>query len=273
MVYIIAEVGINHNGSMDIAKQLIMLSKVSGCDYVKIQKREPELCVPEEQKYIMKDTPWGTMTYLDYKKKIEFSEEQIVELIKYSNDINIKFFASVWDETSVDLMAKYTNIAKIPSALITNIKLCKYARSKFDTLIVSTGMSTEEEIYTCVSNCNPDVIMHSNSTYPCPVTDLNLNYIKHLSKLYPDKEIGYSGHEYGLVTTFATVTLGVTWIERHVTLDRNMWGSDQLASVEPSGLVKLVKGIRDIELATKYEEGPRILFDKELSKRKSLRGN
>lgn len=272
MVNIIAEIGINHNGSIELAKQLIMLSKVSGCDYVKIQKREPDLCVPEEQKCVMKDTPWGLMTYLDYKKKIEFTEEQIVELVNYSGMLGIKFFASVWDEVSVDIMAKYTNIGKIPSALITNTKLCQYARSKFDTLIVSTGMSDEEEVCECISSCNPDVIMHTNSTYPCPVSDLNLNYIKYLIKKYPDKEIGYSGHEYGLVTTFVTVAMGSTWIERHITLDRNMWGSDQLSSVEPSGLVKLVKGIRDIELATKYAEGPRILFDKELSKRKSLRG-
>ena len=273
MINIIAEIGINHNGSMDIAKKLIMLSKAAGCDYVKIQKREPDVCVPDDQKSKIRDTPWGQMTYLEYKKKLEFNEEQIKELVSYSNNLGIKFFASVWDIPSVDLMAKYTNITKIPSALITDIELCKYARSKFDTLIVSTGMSTEEEIINCITSCQPDVIMHTNSTYPCPVNDLNLNYIKYLTQKYPDKEIGYSGHEFGLVTTFATVTMGVSWIERHITLDRYMWGSDQLASVEPSGLVKLVKGIRDLEKATMYPVGPRILFEKELEKRKSLRGN
>lgn len=211
------------------------------------------------------------MTYLEYKHKLEFNEEQIKELIEFSNNVGIEFFASVWDIDSVDIMAKYTTIGKIPSALITDLELCKYARSKFDLLIISTGMSTEEEIQECITVCNPDVIMHTNSTYPCPVEDLNLRYIEWLKSLYPNKEIGYSGHEYGLVTTFATVALGVTWIERHVTLDRNMWGSDQLSSVEPSGLIKLVKGVRDIEKAMQYPPGIRKQFEKEDNKRKTLR--
>lgn len=271
MVKIISEIGINHNGNMEIAKELIMLSKVSGADYVKIQKRNPDVCVPEHQKSVLRDTPWGKMTYLEYKHKLEFNEEQIKELIEFSNNVGIEFFASVWDIDSVDIMAKYTTIGKIPSALITDLELCKYARSKFDLLIISTGMSTEEEIQECITVCNPDVIMHTNSTYPCPVEDLNLRYIEWLKSLYPNKEIGYSGHEYGLVTTFATVALGVTWIERHVTLDRNMWGSDQLSSVEPSGLIKLVKGVRDIEKAMQYPPGIRKQFEKEDNKRKTLR--
>ena len=271
MVKIISEIGINHNGNIDIAKKLIMLSKVSGADYVKIQKRNPDVCVPEHQKSVMRDTPWGKMTYLEYKYKLEFSEEQIKELVEFSNSIGIEFFASVWDQDSVDVMTKYTKIGKIPSALITNLELCQYARNKFQYLIISTGMSTEEEIKECVNRCNPDVIMHTNSTYPCPVEELNLRYIEWLKELYPHKEIGYSGHEFGLVTTFATIALGATWVERHVTLDRNMWGSDQLSSVEPSGLVKLVKGIRDIEKAIQYPPGPRKQFGKEDIKRKSLR--
>ena len=269
---IISEIGINHNGSIKKAKELILLSKVSGCDYVKIQKRNPDKCVPEEQKLKPKKTQWGDMTYLEYKKRIEFSEEQIKELVEYSNQIGIQFFSSVWDFDSVDIMKKYCKVGKIPSALITNLELCKYARDNFDFLIISTGMSTEEEIEECVKFCNPDVIMHSNSTYPCPVAELNLNYIIHLKNKYPKSEIGYSGHEYGLVSTFASVALGSTWIERHVTLDRNMWGSDQKSSIEPSGLIKLVKGIRDIEKATQYPVKERILFPGELSKRKSLRG-
>lgn len=269
---IISEIGINHNGSMEKAKELILLSKVAGCDFVKIQKRNPDKCVPEAQKQKPKKTPWGDMTYIEYKKRIEFSEEQIKELVDFSNQVGIKFFASVWDLDSVDIMKKYCKVGKIPSALITNLELCKYARDNFDYLIISTGMSTEVEIENCVSNCNPDVIMHSNSTYPCPVEELNLNYIKHLKNKYPKCEIGYSGHEYGLVSTFASVVLGSTWVERHVTLDRNMWGSDQKSSIEPSGLIKLVKGIRDIEKATQYPVKERILFPGELSKRKSLRG-
>ena len=125
-------------------------------------------------------------------------------------------------------MAKYTKISKIPSALITDLELCKAAREAFDFLIISTGMSTEEEIEACVKACSPDVIMHTNSTYPCPVEELNLRYIEHLKEKWGDNaEIGYSGHEYGLITTLASVAMGAKWIERHVTLDRNLWGSDQ----------------------------------------------
>jgi len=271
MVKIIGEIGINHNGSIEKCKELIDLCKLSGCDYAKIQKREPDLCVPENQKSKMRETPWGTMTYLDYKKKIEFNEDEIKELIEYSKNIGIEFFASVWDKTSVDVMCKYTKISKIPSALITDLELCAYAREKFEKLIISTGMSTEEEVIECIKVCNPDVIMHTNSTYPCPVEELNLNYINWLKEKYTNKEIGYSGHEYGLATTFATISMGVKWIERHITLDRTMWGSDHTSSIEPSGLFKLVKGVRDIEKALKYESGPRKQFEKENIKKESLR--
>jgi len=183
----------------------------------------------------------------------------------------IKFFGSVWDCDSVDLMKKYGPIAKIPSALITDLELCKYARDNFETLIISTGMSTEEEIEACVKVCNPDVIMHTNSTYPCPSEELNLNYITWLKNKWTGKGIGYSGHEYGLVTTMASVPLGVTWIERHITWDRHMWGSDQSSSVEPAGLLKLVKGIRDVSAAIKYEPQARILFEAENAKKETLR--
>ena len=273
MVKIISEIGINHNGSMDLCKKLIMFSKVAGADYVKIQKRNPDVCVPEEQKSKRRVTPWGEMSYLEYKYRMEFNEEQIKELCEYSKNIGIEFFASVWDVDSAKLMAKYTKIAKLGSASITDKELCKVTRELFDYVIISTGMSSEEEVEEAVKNSQPDVIMHTNSTYPCPVEDLNLRYIEHLKEKFGDNaEIGYSGHEYGLVTTFASVAMGATWIERHVTLDRNMWGSDQSSSIEPSGLIKLVKGIRDIEKACKYPKGDRIEFDGELSKKKSLRG-
>ena len=276
MVKIISEIGINHNGSIEKCKELIMLSKVAGADFVKIQKRNPDVCVPEHQKTKRRLTPWGEMSYLEYKHKIEFNEDQIKELVDYSNNLGIKFFASVWDLDSVDIMAKYTRVGKIGSASITDLELCKYAREKFNFLIISTGMSTEEEIEKCINTCNPDVIMHTNSTYPCPVEDINLRYIERMKEKWgPQSEqgsaIGYSGHEYGLVTTFAAVAMGCSWVERHVTLDRNMWGSDQKSSIEPSGLIKLVKGIRDIEAATKYKPGPRQIFDGEQSKRNSLR--
>jgi N-acetylneuraminate synthase len=271
MVKIISEIGINHNGNIDTCKELIMLSKVAGADYVKIQKRNPDVCVPEHQKSVMRKTPWGEMTYLEYKYRMEFSEEDIKELCEYSHELGIEFFASVWDVDSAILMSKYTRIAKLGSASITDEELCRKTRELFDFVIISTGMSTEEEVEIAVNNAKPDVIMHTNSTYPCPVEDLNLNYIHHLKNKYPNTEIGYSGHEYGLVTSFAAVAMGSTWIERHVTLDRNMWGSDQSSSIEPSGLIKLVKGIRDIEKATMYDIGPRRLFESENAKRISLR--
>jgi N-acetylneuraminate synthase len=275
---IISEIGINHNGNLDIAKNLILISKSAGCDYVKFQKRNPDVCVPEEQKSKVRNTIWGEMTYIDYKWKIEFDESDYKEIDSFCEKIGIKWFASAWDVDSVDFLAKFKNskayadIIKIPSALITDLNLCNYARNNTDKLIISTGMSTEDEIVSCIKSCNPDVIMHTNSTYPCPVNELNLNYIIWLKNKYPDKEIGYSGHEYGLSTTLATIPMGATWVERHVTLNRTMWGSDQASSVEPVGLFKLVKGIRDIELALTHPYGPRDLFGGELDKKKSLRG-
>mgnify|MGYP000706519706 FL=1 len=272
---IIAEIGINHNGDLKIAKDLILVAKAAGCDYVKFQKRNPDVCVPEEQKSKMRQTPWGEITYLEYKWRTEFGYEEYDEIDRFCKEIGINWFASVWDKSSVDFMMKYKTdlgiVMKIPSALITDSELCQYAREKADYLMISTGMSTEKEVRACISECDPDVIMHTNSTYPCPVDELNLNYIHWLKNWYPDKEIGYSGHEYGLVTTFATIPMGATWIERHITLDRDMWGSDHSASIEPSGLFKLVKGVRDIEAALSIPMMARELFGGELSKQKSLR--
>ena len=166
---IIGEIGINHNGDIDLCKEIIDVAVVAGCDYVKFQKRNPDVCVPEEQKSKMRDTPWGEMTYLEYKWRVEFGETEYDEIDKYCKEKGIGWFASVWDTDSVDFMSKYNSITKIPSALITNDELIKYAREKFGYLIISTGMSTEEEIEHCVEVCNPDVIMHTNSTYPSPV--------------------------------------------------------------------------------------------------------
>ena len=249
-VNVVAEIGINHNGDINIAKKLIdvVIKKV-------MKKRE----MKKMRKYVEEDN----------KLEIEFSGPQCQEIFDYCKD-RIKCFASVWDQSSVDFMVPLTNIVKIPSALITDLNLCCYARSRFETLVISTGMSTEKEIETCVNACNPDVIMHTNSVYPSPIEELNLSYIQWLKDKYPDKEIGYSGHEYGLVTTFAAVAVGSQWIERHITLDRTMWGSDHLASVEPIGLMKLVKGIRDIGTAMGVCT-PRKVLGSEEKKRLSLR--
>jgi sialic acid synthase SpsE len=215
------------------------------------------------------------MTYLEYKERIEFNEEQIIQLFEYAKSINVEFFSSVWDIPSVDLMCKYTNVGKIPSALITDLELCAYAREKFSLFIVSTGMSTEEEIEKCVEVCNPDVIVHTNSCYPAPYEELNLNYINWLKNKYPEKSIGYSGHEYGISTSMAVIPLILDgYIERHITISHQEWGSDQSSSIEiVPGLFKLVKAARDIEQAFKYPVGPRILFSNELKKKETLRPN
>ena len=270
MVNIIAEIGINHNGSVDVAKQLIDVASIAGCQYVKFQKRNPDVCVPEEQKYTRRDTPWGNIMYLEYKYKMEFDGSQYDELFSYADSKGIGIFASVWDKDSVDFMRQYTSIMKVPSALINDKDLLFYARDRSDYLMISTGMSNEKEIEEAVRVGSPDLIFHTNSAYPSPIEELNLNYINTLKDKYPDREIGYSGHEYGLVPTFAAVAMGATWVERHITLDRTMWGSDHLASVEPIGLMKLTKGIRDIEKSM-GSGGPRVVSECELPKRESLR--
>lgn len=271
MVKIIAEIGINHNGSIEECKKMMMLAKVSGCDYAKIQKRNPDVCVPEHQKSVMRQTPWGEMTYLEYKHRMEFNEEQIKELCDFAKEIDIEFFASVWDLDSVALMAKYTKIVKLGSPVINDLELLKATRAAFDYVVMSTGMSTEEEIEKAVEACNPDVIMHTNSTYPCPEEELNLRYIEWLKTKYPTKSIGYSGHEYRLATTTAAVALGAEWVERHITLDRNTWGSDHKSSIEPAGLFSLVLDIKAVEKSRQYEPQSRMQFEGENAKKKTLR--
>jgi len=268
---IIGEIGINHNGDINIAKKLIDVASIAGCDYVKFQKRNPDVCVPEEQKNKMRETPWGEMTYLEYKHRMEFEQEEYDEIFKYAKSKKIGVFASVWDKDSVDFMKKYTDIMKIPSALITNDDLVFYTRDNANYMMISTGMSDEEEIEHAIKIGDPDLIFHTNSAYPSPISDLNLKYITWLNEKYPTKEIGYSGHEFGLVTTYAAVVMGASWVERHITLERTMWGSDHMASVEPHGLIKLVKDIRSIENSMGVKES-RSVFDSELSKRETLRG-
>ena len=280
---IVAEIGINYaygndkSNFLDNTKKLIDAAYLAGCNWVKFQKRNPDICVPEQQKNKPKRVPWREeeTTYIQYKHDIEFGKEEYDEIDRYCLEKGIGWFASVWDKWSVEFIEQnYTNggcvIMKIPSALINDIDLCSYARDKSDFLIVSTGMSTEEEVFKCVNYCDPDVVMHTNSSYPSKVDELNLEYITWLKETYPAKIIGYSGHEFGLVTTMAATLLGATCIERHITLDRTNWGSDQMASVEPGGLIKLVKGIRDIEKSM-GGYGPRLVLGSELEKLKSLR--
>tara|TARA_Y100000739_G_scaffold221823_1_gene222723 strand:- start:1045 stop:1866 length:822 start_codon:yes stop_codon:yes gene_type:complete len=266
---IIAEIGINHNGSIEIAKNLIDVATIAGCDYVKFQKRDLELCIPEKQKNVLRKTPWGEMKYIDYKKKIEFEKDEYDILSEYCKKKGIGMFFSVWDLNSLDFSKNYCDLIKVPSAHLTNTNLLSASRKKSDTLMISTGMATEAEVQNAIDESKPDIIMHTNSAYPSKIEELNLNYIHRLIRNNNNIEVGYSGHEYGLVTTFAAVAMGAKWIERHITLDRTLWGSDQLASIEPIGLLKLVKGIKDIEKSF-GSDGPRIMTETENEKRGTL---
>mgnify|MGYP003114967849 CR=1 FL=1 len=271
-VYVIAEIGINHNGSLDIAKQLIDLAKVAGCDAVKFQKRNPDVCVPEHQKNVMRSTPWGEMTYLDYKYRVEFEKQEYDEIDRYCKEKGIEWSASPWDLDSLSFLMKYDiPWIKIPSAMITNEELMKASAATGKKIIFSTGMSTYEEIDQAVEwldGCET-LMLHCNSTYPAPLEDLNLSCIQTLKERY-NCEVGYSGHEFRLGTSVAAIYLGATCIERHITLDRTMWGSDHMSSVEPQGLIKMVRGIRELELA--YGDGIKKVTDGELAPRKKLRG-
>ena len=275
--YIIAEIGINHNGCLKTAKRLIDIAAAAGCDAVKFQKRNPDVCVPEHQKNVMRDTPWGEMTYLEYKYKVEFGKEEYDEIDRYCNQQNISWSASPWDLDSLKFLEQYNiPFIKIPSAMITNKELIEAAGNTGKKIIISTGMSTPEEIDEAVNelevHCEyKDIaILHCNSTYPAPINELNLSCIKTLKEKYGNIDIGYSGHEFRLGTSVAAVYLGATIIERHVTLDRTMWGSDHMSSVEPQGLFKLVSGIRELEQA--YGDGKITVTDSEKPVRKKLRG-
>ena len=274
-IYIIAEIGINHNGDLSIAKKLIDIAKVAGCDVVKFQKRNPDICVPEHQKTVMRDTPWGRMTYLDYKYKVEFGQREYDEIDVYCKEQGIKWSASPWDLDSLDFINQYDiPFIKIPSALLTDLELIKESTKTGKKIIISTGMSTMEEIDAAVNaikeiNDNAEyAVLHCNSTYPAPNDELNLKCIETLKNKY-QCEVGYSGHEFGLTTTIASVCLGATIIERHITLDRTMWGTDQMCSVEPQGLIKLVRGIKELNNA--LGDGIKVVTETEKPIREKLR--
>lgn len=270
-VYVIAEIGINHNGSLDNAKRLIDSAKFSGCDAVKFQKRTPEICTPKDQWEIERDTPWGRMTYIDYRHRVEFSQDDYDEIDRYCRELGLDWFASCWDEPSVDFLARYNTPAfKFASASLTDDELLRYTAKVGAPLIASSGMSTMEQIDHAMSLLPAErtLLAHSTSTYPCPPAELNLSMIHTLRDRF-DLPIGYSGHEVGLQTTVAAVALGACFVERHITLDRAMWGSDQAASVEPMGLFRLVRDIRVVETA--LGDGVKQVYDSELGPMKKLR--
>lgn len=250
-IFIVAEIGINHNGDLGIAKRLIDAARAAGCDAVKFQKRTPNICVPEKQRAKKRETPWGYISYLDYREKIEFGLKEYKEIDRYCKEIGIDWFASCWDKESIDFMGQFKPVCyKIPSAMLTDAGLLKNFRETGRPVILSTGMSTTEQIKSAVNLLGVEnlIITHCTSTYPCPPEELNLKMIQTLMETFKCP-IGYSGHETGLATTVAAVSLGACLIERHITLDRAMWGSDQSASIEPSGFLRLVKYIRVLEKA------------------------
>lgn len=271
-IFIIGEIGINHNGDVEIAKKIIAGAMHAGCDAVKFQKRTPEICTPKDQWNIERDTPWGRMTYIDYRHKIEFGEKEYSEIDKYCKEIGIIWFASCWDEVAVDFIKQFDPpLFKTASASLTDFALLEKHKILNKPILMSTGMSTMEQIDKAISfmNKNNLMIAHATSAYPCKNEELNLKMIETLKNKYPDIPIGYSGHEVGLAPTWAAVALGACLVERHITLDRAMWGTDQAASVEVGGMERLVANIRDIEKS--LGDGIKKVYDSELGQIKKLR--
>jgi N-acetylneuraminate synthase len=272
--YFIAEIGINHNGDINIAKRLIDASFAIGWNCVKFQKRTPEIAVPESQKNVMRSTPWGEMTYLEYKKKIEFEKDEYNYIDSYCKEKPIRWTASPWDEESLEFLMQYDiPFIKLASATNGRFELIKKACKTGKPILMSTGMCTQEELDLAVkvledySNGN-FALMHTNSTYPCPVEDLNLSYIKTLKDRY-HCVVGYSGHEKNLEPTVAAVVMGASIVERHVTLSHDMWGTDQKASLEINAMDMLFKRCADI--GKMLGNGIKTLGEEELAVRKKLR--
>jgi N-acetylneuraminate synthase len=273
--YVVCEIGINHNGILENALKLIDIAVIAGCSCVKFQKRNPEICVPDHHKNTMRDTPWGKISYLDYRYKVEFGKSEYDVIDKYCGEKNIDWTASVWDIDSLEFILSYNvPFIKIPSAMLTNKELILNACRTGKDVWISTGMSSEEEIDAGVEllrkNAKRFLVMHCNSSYPAHVDELNLKYIQTLKEKYKCR-VGYSGHEFELITSISAVVLGAETIERHITLDRTQWGSDQLASVEPHGLMTLMNGINKVERA--LGDGKKHLYESEIAIRNKLRGD
>jgi N-acetylneuraminate synthase len=273
-VYTIAEIGINHNGDLKLAEKLIDAAYVTGWDCVKFQKRTPDICVPDTQKDKIRQTPWGEMKYIDYKHKIEFQKSEYDIIDKYCKSKSIHWTASVWDLPSLDFILNYNiPFIKIPSAHLTNLELIERTAETKIPIIISTGMSTLEEVdkaYNLIIKHNSNlVIMHCNSTYPAPSEELNLKVIESFNQRY-DSIIGYSGHEYDVEPTVIAAVLGAKVIERHITLDHNMWGTDQKSSLEIDGMDKLIRRLSMVESI--IGDGDKKLTKSELEVKDRLRG-
>jgi sialic acid synthase SpsE len=269
--YLIGEIGINHNGDIEIAKRLIDVAAEAGCDAVKFQKRTPEICVPPEQRDRLRETPWGVMTYMEYRYRVEFGEEEYRAIDEHAKIRGLQWFASPWDEPSVDFLERFEPVAyKVASACLTDDGLLRKLKETGRPVILSTGMSTLGEIRHAVALLARErlLVAHSTSSYPAKAEELNLAMIRTLREVF-DVPIGYSGHETGLQTSLAARVLGACFIERHVTLDRAMWGSDHAASLEPQGLERLVRDIRLTDMA--LGDGVKQVYDSELAVKAKLR--
>ena len=250
--YLIGEIGINHNGDLQIAKKLIDATFASSWNCVKFQKRNPDICVPEHQKNVPKNTPWGEMTYLEYKYKIEFGNTEYDYIDKYCREKPLDWTMSIWDLDSLYFAVQYdVPFIKLPSAMVTNEELLIEVSKTGKSILLSVGMSTLAEVDRAVNllekHSRSYAIMHCNSSYPANHDELNLRVIPKLKERY-NCTVGYSGHEYGIEPTIYAVILGARIIERHITLDHNMWGTDQASSVEVHGMNMLYKRIKDFEI-------------------------
>lgn len=272
--YMIAEIGINHNGDIEIAKKLMDAANATGWDNVKFQKRTPELAVPEAQKSVPRETPWGTMTYLEYKYRVEFEKEQYDIIDAYCRDKGMTWSASPWDMPSLEFLLQYDiPYIKVASASNGRDDMIAEAAKSGKPVILSTGMTTMDEVDHAVEVLEKHgkgdyILLHTNSAYPAPVQDLNLRMIETLRNRF-DCLVGYSGHEANLEPTIAAVALGACVIERHVTLSHDMWGSDQKASLEVHAMDMLNKRINDVYQA--LGNGEKYMSDSEAAQRKKLR--
>ena len=268
--YIIAEIGINHNGDIDLAKKLIDTAVAAGCNAVKFQKRTVDVVYSAEELAKPRENPFGP-TNGDLKYGLEFELEDYQEIDRYCREKNIAWFASCWDEQSIDFINQF-NVPcyKIASATLTDSKLMAYHRAKAKPIILATGMSTMEQVDRSVSGLGKKdlIILHSTSTYPAHYEELNLRVIETYKKHY-GVPIGYSGHETGIASSVAAVALGACVVERHITLARSMWGSDQAASLEPNGITRMVRDIRLVESA--LGDGVKRVFEREVPVLKKLR--
>jgi N-acetylneuraminate synthase len=270
--YVIGEIGLNHNGSVELAKQLIDVAADAGAQAVKFQKRTPEISTPEHMKNTLRETPWGEMTYLEYRYRVEFDREQYIEIGDYATLRGLDWFASPWDVPAVEFLEDLNVVAhKVASASVTDLELLSALAATGKPIILSTGMSTLEQIDAAVQVLGTDrlVMLHATSTYPLPPEEANIRMVQTLGDRYPGVPIGYSGHERGLQISLAAVAIGARAVERHITLDRAMWGSDHAASLEPTGFEHLVRDIRAIEQA--MGDGVKRVFPGELAPMAKLR--